>query len=268
MPSPLMQSVLAIAQQAGEYLIDFYAKSVQVQIKSDNTPVTEADLFLSQFLTEQLQRLIPNTPVLSEENCNIPLSTRQQWQRYWLIDPLDGTQQFLNRTDQFSIIIALVENHIPILGVIYAPILQTCYYAQQGKGAFKQTPQNRQRLAQRQLDLTLPIRCVVGATSHRKKIQAFFSPRFSYAFQVYGSSGLKSAMVAEGTADCYIRLGNTGEWDTAASEILLAETNSYIVDTQFRPLTYNQRESLVNPHFAMCADKQQNWDKIFTFNSQ
>ena len=101
----LLQDVIHIAQQAGEHLQRFYQHSVSVQIKADNTPVTEADLFSSQFLTEKLTALTPHLPILSEENCNIPLAERQAWASYWLIDPLDGTQQFINRTDQFSVLI-------------------------------------------------------------------------------------------------------------------------------------------------------------------
>ena len=135
----LLDQVLTLANEAGKHLARFYQQDVAIQTKSDNTPVTAADLFVSQFLIEKLTALFPDIPVLSEENCNIPFEQRQTWQTYWLIDPLDGTQQFIDRTDQFSVLITLVQNHQPVLGVIHLPILNTTYYAMKGFGAFKQS---------------------------------------------------------------------------------------------------------------------------------
>lgn len=130
----LLDQVRSLANEAGKHLARFYQQNVAIQTKSDNTPVTEADLFVSQFLIEKLTALFPDIPVLSEENCNIPFEQRQTWQTYWLIDPLDGTQQFINRTDQFSVLITLVQNHQPILGVIHFPILNITYYAMKSSG--------------------------------------------------------------------------------------------------------------------------------------
>lgn len=135
----LLDQVLTLANEAGKHLARFYQQDVAIQTKSDNTPVTEADLFVSQFLIEKLTELFPDIPVLSEENCNIPFEQRQTWQTYWLIDPLDGTQQFIDRTDLFSVLITLVQNHQPVLGVIHFPILNITYYAMKGFGAFKQS---------------------------------------------------------------------------------------------------------------------------------
>lgn len=134
----LLEQVKMIAFEAGEHLKAFYAQNVAVKIKADCTPVTEADLFISQFLTEKLTALTPNIPILSEENCNIPLSERSNWREFWIIDPLDGTQQFIDRTDQFSIIIGLVQENRPVMGIIHAPILGKSYFALKGKGAFLQ----------------------------------------------------------------------------------------------------------------------------------
>lgn len=265
--SLLLPPLLKIVQQAGELLTQFYEQSVKIYTKSDNTPVTEADLAVNQFLTAQLSSLTPDVPILSEENCDIPFHDRRQWQRYWLIDPLDGTQQFIDRTGQFGILIALMEQNRPVLGVIHAPILQTTYYASLGGGAFKLTAQGLTALPKRQFDLTKPIKILLGSSNNEQKVRGILRQDFCYQFETYGSSGLKSALVAEGKADCYIRLGKTGEWDTAAAEILLAETGCHLRDTQFNPLTYNQRETLINPHFVICAGDEQDWRKIFQFNS-
>lgn len=262
----LLQSVLAIAQQAGEHIRAFYAKSVHIQTKSDNTPVTEADLFVSQFLIEKLTALTPNIPVLSEENCETPLEVRSKWAQYWLIDPLDGTQQFINRTGQFSVMIALVEHNQPVLGVICAPILDCTYYAMKGFGAFKQTQQGIIPLTKRKINLSQTVKITLGSEKKISQVRSFLNPNFNYEFQVFGSSGLKGARVAEGIADCYVRLGDTGEWDTAAAQVILHETNGLIFDRTFTPLSYNQRETFTNPDFIMVADGQIDWENIFQSN--
>lgn len=262
----LLDQLLGIINQAGEYLIQFYTKSLDIQMKSDNTPVTNADLFISRFLTEELTKLTPNIPVLSEENCDISLEERKAWQAYWIIDPLDGTHHFINHTDQFSILVALIQNHQPILGIAHAPILETTYYAVKGQGAFKVKNGQTQRLCMREISKQQPIRIVLGSLSAQQKVRSILNPNYQYEFYAYGSSGLKGAMVAEGQYDCYVRLGKTGEWDTAVAELLLGEVGGVIYDTHFKPLSYNERETLINPHFIMLGDRNINWQDIFHFN--
>ncbi len=272
----LLNQVLLIAYQAGKHLQRFYQQQVEVRIKEDNTPVTEADLFVSRFLTEKLRALFPNVPVLSEENCRIPFAERQYWQEYWLIDPLDGTQQFIDRTDQFAVLMTLVRKNKPALSVIHAPILSTTYYALKDFGAFKKQGEQVVRLTgelskQHRIELSNqhriePLKIAVGATTSQEKVRALLPPNFPCEFIVFGSSSLKSGLVAEGVADCYVRLGRTGEWDTAGAEVLLAETGGTIFNLHFAPLTYNQRETLINPHFVMVADKSRNWRAVFQFN--
>ncbi len=239
----LLDQILKLANEAGKHLARFYQQDVKIQTKSDNTPVTEADLFVSQFLIE-----------------------KQTWQTYWLIDPLDGTQQFIDHTDQFSVLITLVQHNKPILGVIHFPILNITYYAMKNFGAFKQTDKEIKALQPRKIDLTKPLKIAVGATTSQEKVRSILAKNLSCEFTVIGSSSLKSGLVAEGIVDCYVRLGKTGEWDTAGAEILLAEINGGIFDPHFQPLTYNQRESLINPPFVMVADNTQNWASVFQFN--
>ena len=272
----LLNQVLLIAYQAGKHLRRFYQQQVEVRIKEDNTPVTEADLFVSRFLTEKLRALFPNVPVLSEENCRIPFAERQYWQEYWLIDPLDGTQQFIDRTDQFAVLMTLVRKNKPALSVIHAPILSTTYYALKDFGAFKKQGEQVVRLTgelskQHRIEVSNehriePLKIAVGATTSQEKVRALLPPNFPCEFIVFGSSSLKSGLVAEGVADCYVRLGHTGEWDTAGAEVLLAETGGTIFDLHFAPLTYNQRETLINPHFVMVANKSRDWRAVFQFN--
>ena len=262
----LLDQVRTLANEAGKHLTHFYQQNVTIKTKSDNTPVTEADLFVSQFLIEKLTALFFFFFVLSEENCNISFEQRQTWHTYWLIDPLDGTQQFIDRTDQFSVLITLVQNHQPVLGVIHLPILNITYYAMKGFGAFKQNDKEITRLQSRKIDLTKPLKIAVGATTSQEKVRSILAKNLACEFTVVGSSSLKSGLVAEGIVDCYVRLGKTGEWDTAGAEILLAEINGMIFDPHYQPLTYNHRESLINPPFVMVADNTQNWASVFQFN--
>ena len=180
-----------------------------------------------------------------------------------MIDPLDGTQQFINRTDQFSVLISLVKNHQPVLGVIHAPILGQTYYAMQGCGAYKLQEGKPCKLAFRHIASDRPLRIAVGSAAAAEKVRSILSANFDYAFHIYGSSGLKSTLVAEGICDCYIRLGRTGEWDTSAAEILLVEMGGVGFDLNFQSLTYNQRESFVNPDFFMGVTRNFSWGTIF-----
>lgn len=262
----LLNQVLLIAYEAGKHLQQFYQKQVHVELKEDNTPVTEADLFVSQFLTEKLTALFPNVPVLSEENCHISFEERKNWKEYWLIDPLDGTQQFINRTDQFSVLITLVRKNKPVLSVIHAPILSITYYAMRDFGAFKKQLDQVKKLTKNTTNFDRPLRIAVGATTSQEKVRSILPKDFPCEFVVVGSSSLKSGLVAEGAVDCYVRLGQTGEWDTAGAEVLLAETHGAIFDSHFEPLTYNQRETLINPHFVMVGDQSLDWRSVFQFN--
>lgn len=266
----LLQQTLNIAFLAGQHLSEFYRQShhnhLKIKQKSDDTPVTEVDLFLSQFLTEQLQKLTPNIPILSEENCDIPLEERRQWSQYWLIDPLDGTQQFINRTGNFSVLITLMQANQAALGVIHAPMLQTTYYAMKGYGAYKKTTKELVKLQPRTLDLSKTIKVAVGAHGAKKKASLTFNPDYQYDFVIVGSSGIKSGLVADGTCDCYLRLGDTSEWDTAPAEIILAEMGGCVFDDVYQPLTYNQKNHFKNPNFLMTSNKSADWQNLFRLN--
>lgn len=267
--SALIDKLSAIVNKAGEHLTRFYQGTVEIQIKPDHTPVTEADLFLSQFLTEQLQTLTPDIPVLSEENCKIPFADRANWQHYWLIDPLDGTQQFINRTDQFSVVVALVQKqhgvNRPVVGIIHSPIIAKTYIAMQNHGAFLIENGEKIDLRTRKKNIPSDRLLITIGTSCNQVISDALQAPYHAEFISYGSSSLKAGLVAEGKADCYIRLGDTGEWDTAAAEILLSELGGAIFSTDFQPLSYNQRESLINPHFIMVNNNQLPWQTMFRF---
>ncbi|MDG6897986.1 3'(2'),5'-bisphosphate nucleotidase CysQ [Actinobacillus delphinicola] len=263
----LISDIIDITEKAGQLLLTFYSKSLHIQKKQDHTPVTDADLCVNQFLTAQIAALTPNIPILSEESCDIPLNVRQHWSHYWLIDPLDGTQQFIDHTGHFGILIALLEKteqgFRPILGVIHAPLFGKFYYAMKGQGAFKKTAQGIERLKPKTLNPNAVIKITAGSISTWKKLLPHLSPDFRYEFIPYGSSGLKATLVADNVADCYVRIGQTGEWDTAAADIILQEKGGVILDFHKNtPLTYNQRNSLINPDFIMLNSQDEVWEQI------
>ncbi len=262
--SHLIPEVIEIARSSGQLILDIYEKGTFEEFtKSDNTPVTSADLAAHKFVTEQLSKLTPDIPVLSEEDADVSLAERSQWDRYWLVDPLDGTQEFIARSGDFATIIALVENNQPVMGVVYAPISNLTYFAYQGEGAWK--VENNERLPigihkHNKSDESISI-----AVSRRQKLTTIterMDSSWHYNFIPLGSAALKACLVAEGAADCYLRIGPTGEWDTAATQCIVEEAGGKILNTHLQPLTYNEEESLENPNFIVLGDQNLPWGKI------
>ncbi len=256
----LTHQALTLARSAGERILEVYAGECEVSYKTDRTPVTTADIAAHEIIVEGLEKLKPDIPVLSEESEDIPYSVRQQWQRYWLVDPLDGTREFLRRNGEFSVNIALVEDGEPVIGVIVAPVLDVAYYATRGQGAWKQCSTSecqpihvRSAPGKGQL-VVARSRC----PQVNKRLQCFLDKLGEHKEIPMGAS-LKSCLVAEGAADIYARLGPTSEWDTAAAQCIVEEAGGHITDIQLRDLRYNTRDSLLNPHFVVFGDRQHNW---------
>lgn len=263
--SHLLPDVISIARSAGQLILDIYEnKSYESYTKSDETPVTSADLAAHKLVVERLSELTPDIPVLSEEAANISLTTRETWQRYWLVDPLDGTQEFIARSGDFATIIALVENNRPVMGVVYGPVSGVTYYAYSGKGAWK-IPDMSESLRIETHKHELPRQSIAIAISRRQDINRItnrLSSKWNYELVPLGSAALKACLVAEGAVDCYLRLGPTGEWDTAATQCIVEEAGGRILSTQLEPLSYNERDTLENPNFIVLGDADLPWDKI------
>ncbi|AVH31837.1 3'(2'),5'-bisphosphate nucleotidase CysQ [Vibrio fluvialis] len=263
--SHLLPDVISIARSAGQLILDIYEnKSYESYTKSDETPVTSADLAAHKLVVERLSELTPDIPVLSEEAANISLTTRETWQRYWLVDPLDGTQEFIARSGDFATIIALVENNRPVMGVVYGPVSGVTYYAYSGKGAWK-IPDMSESLRIETHKHELPGQSIAIAISRRQDINRItnrLSSKWNYELVPLGSAALKACLVAEGAVDCYLRLGPTGEWDTAATQCIVEEAGGRILSTQLEPLSYNERDTLENPNFIVLGDADLPWDKI------
>ncbi|MCG3725824.1 3'(2'),5'-bisphosphate nucleotidase [Vibrio cincinnatiensis] len=263
----LLPEVISIARSAGQLILDIYEnKSYEAFTKIDDTPVTSADLAAHKLVTERLKELTPDIPVLSEEAADISLTTRETWQRYWLVDPLDGTQEFIARSGDFATVIALVEHHQPVMGVVYGPVSGVTYYAYKGKGAWK-IPDMSESLRIHSHKHELPGQSIAIAISRRQDINQItqcLSAQWNYELVPLGSAALKACLVAEGAVDCYLRLGPTGEWDTAATQCIVEEAGGRILDTQLTPLSYNERDTLENPNFIVLGDADLPWHEILT----
>ena len=260
-----LPAVIDIARTAGQLILDIYqTKQYEAYTKSDSTPVTSADLAAHKFIVEKLSELTPDIPVLSEEAADISLEQRSQWNRYWLVDPLDGTQEFIARSGDFATIIALIENNKPIMGVVYGPVSGVTYYAYQGKGAWKipDMSESVRITTHKHQGPQQPIAIAISRRQDINRITDRMSSAWNYDLVPLGSAALKACLVAEGAVDCYLRLGPTGEWDTAATQCIVEEAGGRILSTLLEPLSYNERDTLENSNFIVLGDEQLPWHDI------
>lgn len=260
----LLEDVKAIAREAGRVILDVYRSGDFGQrIKDDNTPVTRADYAANECIERLLSELTPDIPILSEEQDEVTLAERRDWKRYWLVDPLDGTQEFVSQSGDFSTIIALIEDNQPILGVVYAPVSDTLYHGVKGRGAYKEMDGSTQRIhVQSHVGMPTTIKVAISRVQKIATIRRSFNAKLNYQLVPMGSASLKSCFVAEGGADCYVRLGPTGEWDIGGPQIILHEAGGDLLDLNLDSLSYNQRESLINPNFISLGDKSLAWQDI------
>lgn len=248
-----------IARHAGQKIIEIYNSEYDVEKKDDKTPVTTADLIAHKIIMEGLAELTPDIPILSEESTAIPFETRKTWQRYWLVDPLDGTREFIKHNDEFSVNIALIDQHKSILGVVYAPVFKSTYFAWKNGGAYKTEPGKSQTQINVRPLKNKPI--IAGSRSHAsEKLKTYLEEIGDHELISMGSS-LKSCLIAEGKADLYPRLGLTSEWDTAAAQCVVEEAGGHMTQTNMQPLRYNTKDSLLNPEFFVYGDDSIDWSK-------
>ncbi len=252
----LLEPVIAIARRAGENILEIYRREFNITRKEDASPVTEADLAAHRTIIDGLKALTPELPVLSEESAAIPFVERARWRCYWLVDPLDGTREFIKRNGEFSVNIALIEQHAPVLGVIHAPVSGVCYYATRGGSSCKMHNGRSQPIHARE-KREIPVIAVSRARSGPRQ-QRLLHNIGAHRTIPMGSS-LKSCLVAEGVADLYARLGPTSEWDTAAAQCIVEQAGGHIIDLQKQPLRYNTRESLLNPDFLVYGNTRYDW---------
>lgn len=256
--SALLPGVLEIARAAGREIMAVYARDFLVSEKADHTPLTEADLKSQARIIAGLKTLTPDVPILAEESAAVPWTERRHWRELWLVDPLDGTREFVSRNPEFTVNIALIRDHRPVLGVVHVPAQSLDYYGCLESGAFRHRAGCAPEPIRVAVPAAEPVR-VVGSKSHRgDSLDGLLARLGAHELRPIGSS-LKLCLVAEGTADFYPRLGPTMEWDTAAAQAVAVCAGAQVVDLQGRPLNYNTRDELINPHFLVYADTARDW---------
>ena len=257
---PDIRDVVQIALEAGAAVLDVYNAGFSVTEKDDRSPLTEADLASHRIIKARLQALTPEVPVLSEESAAIPFAERSQWRRYWLVDPLDGTKEFIKRNGEFTVNIALIDNQAPVMGVVHVPVRGATYFGSHDQGAFVQEGGQPPRPIHVTARAHAPYR-VVGSRSHAgESLQRFLNNLGEHELVSMGSS-LKLCLVAAGMADIYPRLGPTSEWDTAAAQAVVEAAGGRVTDLQMEILRYNTKDSLLNPHFLVFGDLSENWSR-------
>jgi 3'(2'), 5'-bisphosphate nucleotidase len=250
----LLDSVCQLARDAGTAIMDVYREhELVVQYKSDDSPLTWADQRANQIIRAGLERLEPRLPILSEESAPPPWEQRSAWKRYWLVDPLDGTKEFIKRNGEFTVNVALIEDGVPVLGVVYAPVLDWLYWGARGLGAVKQDARGARAVQVAPVPAAgQPLRVVASRTHRGEQLDAWLAAaaaRHSRVDRVSMGSSLKICLVAEGTADIYPRLAPTCEWDTAAAQAVLEAAGGVLADSAGRACRYNRKEDLLNPFF-------------------
>ena len=254
----LLDEITKVADTAGEAIMAVYEGDFAVELKDDRSPLTEADRASHRVIRDGLSSLRPVFPVLSEESSSEEVENRGDWQCYWLVDPLDGTKEFVKRNGEFTVNIALVEHNRAILGVVAAPALGIEYGGALGSGAWRRGADGLSVPIKVSKAHAPPLR-VVGSRSHPSAALASFLETLGpHELKPMGSS-LKICLVADGQADVYPRLGPTSEWDTAAAQAILESAGGGMMDLAGQPLRYNTKDDLLNPHFLAFGDPERDW---------
>lgn len=259
----LRPAVIPLAHRAGRAILEVYAKDFVVAAKADRSPLTAADLAAHRILLAGLRELTPQLPVLSEEAADIPWAERQSWPRLWLVDPLDGTREFVRRNGEFCVCLALIEHGQPLLGVVHAPIRRTTWSAVRGLGAWCQ----QDDAAEQALPAHRPVTPLADGTamrvavsrSHRDARIHTLLAHLPRAECLAMGSAIKFGLLAQGELDLYPRFGPTSEWDTAAGQCLVEAVGGAVLDLHGQPLRYNCRPTLLNPDFIALADPALPW---------
>ncbi len=260
----LIDPLKKIMQDAGEAILKVYQADtpITVESKADNSPVTQADHAAHLVIESGLRQLDTQYPILSEEGGMPDFEERNQWERYWLVDPLDGTKEFINKNGEFTVNIALIEGGTAILGLVYVPVKDTLYYGGPAIGAWKQNDGEPEPIKARPVEFDHELK-VVGSRRHGaealESLLERIAPKFAGTELVSMGSSLKICALAEGSADWYPRLALTSEWDTAAAHAVLLGAGGEIMDENMEVLRYNQKADILNPFFHGVGDKNFDW---------
>ncbi len=267
----LLDQLLALCREAGDAIMAVYQRGPDIAVtnKADNSPVTAADRAAHAILDPGLRNLLPGVPVLSEEGHIPPFDIRRHWQRYWLVDPLDGTKEFIQRNGEFTVNVALVERGRAVLGVVHLPLTGVSYSGLARHGARKYENGSSRAIRVRTIaarqQQQLPIEVIASRRHGVEAIAALLERLAARAGDVVTrnmGSSLKFCLIAEAAADFYPRLAPTSEWDTAAAQAVVEAAGGAVLDVQLQPLRYNQKDSLLNPFFYVIGDSNFNWVSI------
>ena len=255
-----------IARSAGAAILDIYAEAdFGVETKADDSPLTRADLAAHRIIVAGLRDAFPDIPVLSEESDGLGFEQRRQWQSYFLVDPLDGTKEFISRNGEFTVNIAFIDQHVPVTGVVYVPVKDVLYAGDRTEGratAWVESASGRSDIRVRALDQQSPLTVVASRRHGGEALQACMQTlesHFEHIETTNMGSSLKLCLVAEGKADLYPRLAPTSEWDTAAAQAVVEAAGGRVVDMAFNDLRYNTKEDILNPFFYVVADTSFDW---------
>jgi 3'(2'), 5'-bisphosphate nucleotidase len=259
----LINEMKPIVERAGAEILKIYESDFDVQTKADQSPLTQADLNAHEVIVGELAALTPEIPIISEESEPPSFEVRSTWSRYWLVDPLDGTKEFINRNGEFTVNIALIENHAPVLGVVGVPALGDLYTGNVADGeAFKFSGSEVTRLAVRPMNGDHPLTVVASRSHGGERLEQYLEAlklEFGEVARTPVGSSLKLCILAEGAADLYPRLGPTSEWDIGAAQAVLIAAGGAVWTFAEAPLGYNQKDSLLNPEFLAVGDATFPW---------
>ena len=263
-PHPLLEGVIKLAHAAGDAILPFWRADVAVTAKADDSPVTAADVAAHHVLLDGLTALDPSIPVLSEEDANIAQSIRAGWTRWWLVDPLDGTKEFIAGSEEFTVNVALIEHGRVVFGVVSMPTSGRCYYGGAGLGAWRADGDVIVPIGVRHSPPAGEALTVVASRRHsspaQERLLAGLSEQLGELTLVSVGSSLKFCLLAEGAADCYPRLAPTSQWDTAAAQGVLEGAGGVVLQLDGEPFSYPARESLLNESF-LALPAQAPWRK-------
>lgn len=252
-----IEPVLKLARAAGAAIMQVYVQDFSVELKDDRSPLTAADMAAHHLIVAGLKELTPGIPVLSEESAHFDWVERQTWQRYWLVDPLDGTREFIKKNGEFTVNIALIEDGVAVFGVVYAPALDELHYGIRGVGAFICDGESRVPITSRR-PAAAPLH-VAASRSHLDARTAAAIERMGEVHLFGMGSSLKFCRMAEARLDVYPRFAPTSEWDTAAGQCVLEAAGGVVLMLDGKPLSYNSKDSLLNPDFLALGDPGLPW---------
>jgi len=250
----MLEKIIETAREAGAAILEFYSEDIEVMDKEDDSPLTKADLAAHHIIVDALAEIDPDTPVISEESGVPGYEERKNWTKFWIVDPLDGTKEFIKKNGEFTVNIALIDEGEPVLGVVYIPAKDVLYYAEKGKGSYKVEDGNKpQRILSEAADLSQPLTVIQSRSHGSDSLKDDLKKKgITMKDSVKAGSSLKFCLVAEGKADIYPRMGPTMEWDVAAGDCVYR--NSAEEGQHYSPLTYNKKD-LLNSGFLIGLDE-------------